>query len=62
MKIFGQLVRTAVNVALLPVAVVADVATAGGVFTGHNDNGRAADTFTAKRLQKLKDEADEDPR
>lgn len=30
MKLFGQLVRTVVNVAALPVAVVRDVATGGG--------------------------------
>jgi len=59
MKLFGQLVRTAVNVMLLPVAVVKDVVTLGGVVTGDND-GHADETFTAKRLQQLKDEAGED--
>ena len=58
MKFFGQLVRTVVNVATLPVAVIADVMTGGGIMTGHND-GRAADTFTAKKLQQIKDDADE---
>lgn len=60
MKLFGQLVRTAVNVALLPVAVVADVATGGGVMSGHNDDASASGTFTGKRLRTLKDEAAED--
>lgn len=57
MRLFGQLVRTVVNVALIPVAVAADVATAGGIMSGHNDQGRADDTFLAKRIQQLKDEA-----
>lgn len=57
--IFGQFVRTAINVALLPIAIVADATTAGGVMSDHNDQGRADNTFTAKRIQKLKDEASE---
>lgn len=50
MKLFGQLVRTAVNVALLPVAVAKDVLTLGGAATGE----KAA---TPQALQQLKDEA-----
>jgi len=30
MKLFGQLIRTAVNAALLPVAVAKDIVTLGG--------------------------------
>lgn len=58
-KLFGQMVRTVVNIALLPVALAADVATAGGVMAGKNDQGRLADTYTGKLIDKLKDEASE---
>lgn len=34
MKLFGQIVRTLVNTAVLPVAIVKDVVTLGGVATG----------------------------
>lgn len=54
MKLFGQLIRTVVNVALLPVAVVKDVYTLGGVAT---DNG---EPYTLEALKKLKDEASEE--
>lgn len=54
MKLFGQLVRTVVNVALLPVAVVKDVVTLGGIAS---ENGKP---YTVEQLQKLKDEASED--
>ena len=58
-KLFGQLVRTVVNVALVPVAVVRDVVTLGGTLTGDN-NGHAKDTATAQALQRIKDEAADD--
>ena len=54
MKIFGQLVRTVVNTALLPVAVVKDVVTMGGVVT---EDEKSA---TREALERLKDEASED--
>lgn len=54
MKIFGQLVRTVVNTALLPVAVVKDVCTLGGVATGEPE------PYTLQQLQKIKDEAGEE--
>jgi hypothetical protein len=66
MKLFGQLVRTVVNTALVPVAVVADVVTLGGVVGGGNDPLEGAGEFqigqthTGRRLQTLKDEARED--
>lgn len=52
MKIFAQLVRTAVNVALLPVAVVKDVVTLGNL--GEHQ------THTQEAIERLKDEAEED--
>ncbi len=60
MKLFGQLIRTVVNTALVPVAVARDVVTLGGVLTGDNDDGRVEDTHTAEAIQRLKDEAGED--
>lgn len=58
MKLFGQLVRTVVNVALLPVtipvAIAADFATCGGEM---NDHGQS---YTLETLRKLKREASED--
>lgn len=52
MSLFGQLVRTAVNVATLPVAVVKDVATMGGIATGKRT------PYTQEHLEKIKDEAE----
>lgn len=60
MKLFGQLIRTVVNVATLPVAVAKDVVTFGGAFSGENEELKARETAIAKALQKLKDEAGED--
>lgn len=54
MKLIGQLIRTAVNVVALPVAVVSDAVTAGGVM---NDHGQ---TYTGEALRRLKREALED--
>lgn len=54
MKIFGQVIRTAVNLATLPGAVVKDVLTLGGIATDQ----RAP--YTVQKLQQLKDEAAED--
>lgn len=52
MKIFGQLVRTAINTVLLPVAVVKDVVTLG--------NAASEDApFTVQQIEKIKDEAEE---
>lgn len=56
MKLFGQLVRTLVNVATLPVAVVKDVVTLGGAL---EDEPR---TYTSKHVDKIKREASEEPR
>lgn len=55
MKLFGQVVRTVVNVVLLPVAIVKDVGTLGGVAT----KGRL-EPYTVEQLKRIKDEASED--
>lgn len=54
MKLFGQLVRTVVNVALLPVAAAKDVVTLGGILTDDDESA------TRQALERLKDEAAED--
>lgn len=54
MGLFGALVRTAVNVVVLPAAVVADVVTLGGVATDKRTS------YTQEAIQRLKDEASED--
>lgn len=54
MKLFGQVVRTVVNTALVPVAVVKDVCSLGGVVTDQPK------PYTMQALEKLKDEARED--
>lgn len=57
MKLFGQLVRTAVNVALLPVEIVKDVATAP--LRVMVDESHRVGEHTKNRLETLKDEAGE---
>jgi hypothetical protein len=52
MGLFGKIVATAINVATLPVAVVKDVVTLGGVSTR---SGRSA---VVQKLQQIKDEAE----
>ena len=54
MKLFGQLIRTAVNVVTLPVAVARDVFTLGGVATEQDT------PYTVQALHRLKDDANED--
>lgn len=53
MGIFGAIVRTAVNVATTPLAVVKDVVTLGGELTDE-------ESATKQHIEKLKREADED--
>lgn len=55
MKIFGQLIRTVVNTAVLPVKIVQDTVTA------IPDVGMEGKAFmrTAEQLRRLKDEAGE---
>jgi hypothetical protein len=50
MKLFTQIIKTAVNVACLPVDILKDVVTLGGM-----DQGSAI----VKRLEKIKEEAEE---
>jgi hypothetical protein len=52
MKLFGQFVRTTVNLALLPVAVVKDIVTLGGVLLDERP-------ATGKAIERLKDESSE---
>ena len=52
MKWFGQIVRTIVNVTLVPVAVVQDIFTIGGATTDRS-------SYVVEALQRLKDEASE---
>ena len=54
MKLFGQLVRTVVNTALLPVEIVKDVTTLGGVATDQKK------PYTLQRLEKLAQDASEE--
>jgi hypothetical protein len=53
-SLFGALVRTAVNVAALPVAVVADAVTLGGVA-----NDRPEGSYTLEAIERLKREAED---
>lgn len=54
MGLFGALVRTAVNVATLPAAVVRDAVTLGGAI---DNDGKS---HTAEHLEKIKREAEEE--
>jgi len=54
-KLFGQLIRTAVNVALLPVAIVQDVVMAP-IDAG---DGKRVGERTRDRIDVLKDDAGE---
>jgi hypothetical protein len=51
MKLFGQVVRTAVNVITLPVAIIKDISTLGGIAT------EQPEPYTVQKLKQLKDEA-----
>lgn len=53
MSLFGKVIRTAINTATLPVAVVKDVFTIGGV--ARYPKG----SYTVEQLQKIKDEAED---
>jgi hypothetical protein len=52
-KLFGQVVRTLVNVVVLPVEVAKDFFTLGGVIV-------EKPSFTVEQLKKIKDEAGEE--
>lgn len=53
MSLFGALIRTVVNIATTPVAIVRDVVSLGGAI---DNNGNS---HTAQHLEKLKDEAED---
>ena len=53
MKLFGQVISTIVNIAMLPAAIVKDIATLGGIAT---ENG---EPYTIEKLRQIKDEASE---
>lgn len=53
MKLFGQIIRTAVNVTLLPVAIAKDILTLGGVALDER-------SATIKAIERLKEEASEE--
>lgn len=52
MSLFGQIVRTVINVAELPVSAVKDVVTLGGV--ARYPKG----SYIVENIKKIKDEAD----
>jgi hypothetical protein len=53
MKLFGQLIRTVVNTATLPVAVAKDVLTLGGTATDQSTS------YTAQQLRQIIEDAEE---
>lgn len=53
MSIFGKVIKTMVNVAVLPVQVVKDIYTLGGVATSQKKS------YTVQQLEKIKEEADD---
>ena len=53
MSIFGRLLKTAMDVATTPVAVVKDIVTMGGAVTGERE------TYTGKKVRQLGDDMDE---
>jgi len=53
MSLFGKIVKTAVNVAVLPIAIMKDVYTLGGTVTEQDK------PYTAQQLEKIKEEADD---
>lgn len=58
MGFFGKLVKASIDVALLPVAIVQDVVTLGGVANdGYFENGQQ--TYTGKRLSQIGEDIDE---
>lgn len=52
-SLFGKIVRLATNVVVLPVEVVKDVYTLGGVATDQSKS------YTRQQLEKIADEADD---
>lgn len=54
MSLFGKIVRTTVNVALLPVAAAKDVLTLG------NAANYPQGSFTGQQIEKIKEEAEDE--
>lgn len=54
MSLFGAIVKTVINVATLPVAIAKDVITLGGAATEQDKS------YTAQKIEQIKEEADED--
>lgn len=54
MGLFGAIVKTVINVATLPVDIVKDACTLGGAITDQPE------PYTVQKLEKIKEEADED--
>lgn len=55
MKLFGQIVRTLVNVVMLPAEILKDAVTLGGIITEQQQ------PYTVRRLEKLAEDAEEQP-
>lgn len=53
MSLFGKMIKTALNVAEIPLAVAKDALTLGGVCTGKDE------TYTRELVEKIKEDADE---
>lgn len=54
MSLFGKIVKTAVNVVAIPVEVLRDAGTLGGVATEQSK------PYTIQRIEKLREDADEE--
>lgn len=52
MSLFGKIVKTAVNVVVLPIEIVKDVYTLGGIATSQEK------PYTLQQLEKIKEEAE----
>ncbi len=53
MSLFGSILKTVVDTAILPIEIAKDVVTLGGVATGKSE------TYTSKQLNKLADDLDD---
>lgn len=56
MSLFGKIVRTAVNVATIPVAVAKDVVTLGNAA---NRGWYGCESYTTQKLKQIKEEAED---
>ena len=54
MGLFGQIIKTVINIATLPVDIVKDVVTLGGTMSEQDE------PYTAQKLDKIKEEASEE--